>query len=208
MGGHKHATGHWKGNKVDLQLKKKGKSAHLNGAELNALRKAGYWGSGTGALGWEPNSDQVGGGHYDIYLGSAGGKPLTSEINYANKGTPDIGPVAMSTASSTPSIEATTSEQLGNIEGMTAQTASNTTPGDTYSGGNAVGGTGETSIAGGFGGVTSNTGSSSGDIKSLISALGSINRGGNTGSSDSTPDVYAYGDFARTLVLGYQGPVV
>lgn len=208
MGGHKHATGHWKGNKVDLQLKKKGKSAHLNGAELNALRKAGYWGSGTGALGWEPNSNQVGGGHYDIYLGSAGGKPLTSEINYANKGTPDIGPVAMSTASSTPSIEATTSEQLGNIEGMTAQTASNTTPGDTYSGGNAVGGTGETSIAGGFGGVTSNTGSSSGDIKSLISALGSINGGGNTGSSDSNPDVYAYGDFARTLVLGYQGPVV
>lgn len=125
-----------------------------------------------------------------------------------NLGTPDIGPVAMSTASSTPSIEATTSEQLGNIEGMTAQTASNTTPGDTYSGGSATGGTSETPMVGGFGGLTPSTGSSSGDIKSLISALGTVASGGNAGASDSNPDVYAYGDFARTLVLGYQGPAV
>jgi hypothetical protein len=72
MGG-KHATGgksHGSGNKVDLQLFKNGKAAHLSEAQLNILKQLGYWGGSTGALGWEKNAGQVGGGHYDLHIGN------------------------------------------------------------------------------------------------------------------------------------------
>ena len=69
MGGHILNSGHGRGNKVDLQLKKNGQPTHLTNSELYALRDAGYWGTGTGALGWEPVLGQVGGGHYDLFVG-------------------------------------------------------------------------------------------------------------------------------------------
>ena len=68
MGG-SHAGGsksHASGNKVDLQLFKNGKPVHLSANELNQLKAKGYWGGATGALGWEPHANQVGGGHYDL----------------------------------------------------------------------------------------------------------------------------------------------
>ena len=46
------------------------------------LGQAGYWGRGTGALGWEPVSGQVGGGHYDLFIGNGGsGTALASAAN-------------------------------------------------------------------------------------------------------------------------------
>lgn len=68
MGG-SHAGGsksHASGNKVDLQLFRNGKPVHLSENELNQLKAKGYWGGATGALGWEPHANQVGGGHYDL----------------------------------------------------------------------------------------------------------------------------------------------
>nr|DAQ46115.1 MAG TPA: hypothetical protein [Caudoviricetes sp.] len=82
MGGHRAYTGHWKGNKVDLQLKKNGRPARLSSQQLNMLGQAGYWGRGTGALGWEPVLGQVGGGHYDLFIGEgSSGTALASAAN-------------------------------------------------------------------------------------------------------------------------------
>ena len=212
MGGHNKGTGHWKGNKVDLQLKKNGRPTHLNGSQLDALGKAGYWGKGTGALGWEPVSGQVGGGHYDLFLGNAGGTILGGETQYASnigvasKGTPDMSPVSMSTSSSTPSVSQMTSNQLGNIEASTAQTADNTldiasndsTPVTTTT---AEGSTGSN------GSWFDNLFKSNSNQNTQIAS----NSGGNSGSGGSSDDnsmIYACGDFARTLVLGYPSPSV
>lgn len=90
MGGHILNSGHGRGNKVDLQLKKNGQPTHLTNSELYALRDAGYWGTGTGALGWEPVSGQVGGGHYDLFVGGQNSNintPIKSlESNNFNEG--------------------------------------------------------------------------------------------------------------------------
>lgn len=67
MGGHTKG-GHVKGNKVDFQLYKNGKPAHLTNAELKELKDMGYYGKGTGAVGWEPHANQNTGGHYDICI--------------------------------------------------------------------------------------------------------------------------------------------
>ena len=72
MGG-KHQTGeksHASGNKVDLQLMRGGKVDKLSTEQLEYLRKLGYWGGNTGALGWEAVAGQVGGGHYDLHIGN------------------------------------------------------------------------------------------------------------------------------------------
>lgn len=72
MGG-KHKTGeksHASGNKVDLQLTRGGQVAKLTSQQLEYLRKLGYWGGTTGALGWEAVNGQVGGGHYDLHIGN------------------------------------------------------------------------------------------------------------------------------------------
>lgn len=69
MGGHKANSNHWKGNKVDFQLLKNGKFTKLSSNQEIALAKAGYFSNG--AQGWERNSTQKGGGHYDIFLGNA-----------------------------------------------------------------------------------------------------------------------------------------
>ena len=72
MGG-QHKLGeksHASGNKLDLQLKRGGKDAHLSQEQLNYLKALGYWGGTTGALGWEAVDGQIGGGHYDLHIGS------------------------------------------------------------------------------------------------------------------------------------------
>ena len=68
MGGnHKGgAKSHASGNKVDLQLFRNGKPAYLNAKQLAQLKAKGYFGGNTGALGWEKNAKQIGGGHYDL----------------------------------------------------------------------------------------------------------------------------------------------
>jgi len=63
---------HAAGQKVDLQLKKNGKSTRMTKGQENALISAGFARNGTGALGWEPVAGQVLGGHYDYSVG--GGK--------------------------------------------------------------------------------------------------------------------------------------
>ena len=69
MGGHKFGTNHWKGNKVDLQIKTNKYPARMTPGQERALIEAGFAQNGTGAVGWEPHANQVGGGHYDLYLG-------------------------------------------------------------------------------------------------------------------------------------------
>lgn len=73
MGG-SHAGGvrsHASGNKVDFQLWKNGRPANLTPEEEKYLRDNGYFGGVSGAVGWEPHKNQVGGGHYDVSV--AGG---------------------------------------------------------------------------------------------------------------------------------------
>lgn len=65
MGG---ARSHASGNKIDLQLTKGGKTAYLNDWQYKKLQELGY--IGNGALGWEKVAGQVGGGHYDLHIGS------------------------------------------------------------------------------------------------------------------------------------------
>lgn len=87
MGGHTRG-GHVKGNKVDIQLTKGGKTAYLSQAQLEILRKQGYWGGTTGALGWEPVKGQVGGGHYDFNLALSG---FTGALNKATANVESFG---------------------------------------------------------------------------------------------------------------------
>lgn len=69
-GGHRVSPrGHSAGQKVDLQLKKNGKPTRMTPDQEKALITAGFAGSGTGALGWEPVAGQVMGGHYDYSVG-------------------------------------------------------------------------------------------------------------------------------------------
>lgn len=83
MGGHT-SGGHVKGNKVDVQLfDKVGRAVKLSQAELAELRKSGYWGGSTGALGWEAVSGQVGGGHYDLFVGLSGATGALSKFSGA-----------------------------------------------------------------------------------------------------------------------------
>lgn len=73
MGGaHKGGTrSHASGNKMDFQLFDPitGKPMKLRPEDAAILQSMGYWGAGTGALGWEPVKGQVGGGHYDVHTG-------------------------------------------------------------------------------------------------------------------------------------------
>lgn len=82
-GGHRVSPrGHSAGQKVDLQLKKDGKPTRMTPEQEKALISAGFAGSGTGALGWEPVAGQIMGGHYDY---SIGGGPKGSASAPANE---------------------------------------------------------------------------------------------------------------------------
>lgn len=188
MGGHKPGTGHWKGNKVDLQLKKNGRPTHLSGQQLNMLGQAGYWGRGTGALGWEPVSGQVGGGHYDLYIGgSNSGTALASAANIKletndmptsqesqvfamNEMNETAQASAENTANSNDSI-------LGMLDSMNTNIASNS-----YSGLSGMG--------------------QSVDISMPSMPSISVSSGGTQGGAGSqTGNVYAFGDVAKTPIL-------
>lgn len=189
MGGHKPGTGHWKGNKVDLQLKKNGKPTHLSGQQLNMLGQAGYWGRGTGALGWEPVSGQVGGGHYDLYIGgSNSGTALASAANMKletndmptsqesqvfamNEMNETAQASAENTANSNDSI-------LGMLDSMNTNIAS----------GNSISGMGNIGQA-----IDISMPSTPG-----ISVSSNMTQGGG---GSQTGNVYAFGDVAKTPIL-------
>lgn len=100
MGGHDIESGHGRGRKLDVQLFRNGKPAHLTADELNELQQLGYFGAGTGALGWEAHSDQVGGGHYDL-LTARGGSAMLAELNNTKKATEAAAATATATANET-----------------------------------------------------------------------------------------------------------
>ena len=196
MGGHKAGTGHWKGNKVDLQLKKNGKPAHLTGEQLYALKDAGYWGRGTGALGWEPVYGQVGGGHYDLFIGNgsnAGSIQLASNDIKLNKNdmptTAENQYVAMNTMNETTQATAEAQEAsnggimdlLGNISNSVTMTAENS-----FNNGNLFSGLGDIS-----------SGSSNNQGQSLSFSIPNT----NGGAGSSTGSVYQFGDVAKTPIL-------
>lgn len=194
MGGHRTGTGHWKGNKIDLQLKKNGRPAHLTPAQLNVLRKAGYWGPGTGALGWEPVSGQVGGGHYDLYVanGSSSGTVLASagslRLDTQNMPTAaenqyvamnSMNETAMASAEANANSSGGILDMLGNI-------------------GNSIS-SGFDSMSSGSNndGISVNGGAIGGGMPNI--AMNIPNTNGGAGSS--TGNVYAFGDVAKTPIL-------
>ena len=195
MGGHRAGTGHWKGNKVDLQLKKNGKTAWLSREQLNALRTAGYWGPGTGALGWEPVAGQVGGGHYDLFIGNSNsGSAIASagnlklETNDLNT-TSENQSIAMNTMNETAMASAEAGaassdgilDMLGNIGNSISSGFDNMM---------------NSSIASNDGGVASSGFPGGGSQDMSISIP---NTQGGAGSS--TGNVYAFGDVAKTPIL-------
>ena len=85
MGGnHAKTSGHYKGTKLDLQLTKNGRAAQLTPQQLEILRRYGYWGGNTGALGWEAVKGQAGGGHYDMYVAQGSSLRETGSVVPAN----------------------------------------------------------------------------------------------------------------------------
>lgn len=85
MGGnHAKNSGHYKGTKLDLQLTKNGRAAQLTPQQLEILKRYGYWGGDTGALGWEPVKGQSGGGHYDMYVAQGSSLRETGSVVPAN----------------------------------------------------------------------------------------------------------------------------
>jgi hypothetical protein len=85
--------------------------------EEEYLRKAGYFGKGTGALGWEYNKDQQGKGHYDFSVGDFASKPLEDKvINNASK-------VVNSTITNT--INTTDKEVVGKLSYLMSNTSDN-----------------------------------------------------------------------------------
>lgn len=194
MGGHRAGTGHWKGNKVDLQLKKNGRPAHLTPAQLNVLRKAGYWGPGTGALGWEPVSGQVGGGHYDLYVanGSSSGTVLASagSLRLDTQNMPTAAEnqyVAMNSMNETAMASAeANANSSGGILDMLGNIGNNISSGfDSMSSGSNNDG------------ISVNGGAIGGGMPNI--AMNIPNTNGGAGSS--TGNVYAFGDVAKTPIL-------
>lgn len=68
MGGkHKKGSGHYSGNKIDVQFFKNGKQVDLPASLSEKLREMGYYGGSTGAVGREAQKN--GGFHHDLYIG-------------------------------------------------------------------------------------------------------------------------------------------
>ena len=189
MGGHRAYTGHWKGNKVDLQLKKNGRPTHLSSQQLNMLGQAGYWGRGTGALGWEPVSGQVGGGHYDLFIGGgSSGIALASAANIKLK-TNDM-PTSQETQVFAMNDMAETTqasaESMANSNGSILDMLGNMNDNISNNASSATGGAPTQSL----------------DIpmpqpQNLALSMGSTQ--GRAGSQ--TGNVYAFGDVAKTPIL-------
>lgn len=189
MGGHRAYTGHWKGNKVDLQLKKNGRPTHLSSQQLSMLGQAGYWGRGTGALGWEPVSGQVGGGHYDLFIG--GGSSGTALASAANvKLTTNDMPTSQETQVFAMNDMAETTqanaESMANSNGSILDMLGNMNDNISNNASSATGGTPIQSL----------------DIpmpqpQNLALSMGST----QGGAGNQTGNVYAFGDVAKTPIL-------
>ena len=189
MGGHRAYTGHWKGNKVDLQLKKNGRPTHLSSQQLNMLGQAGYWGRGTGALGWEPVFGQVGGGHYDLFIGNGGsGTALASAANIKLK-TNDM-PTSQETQVFAMNDMAETTqasaESMANSSGSILDMLGNMNDNISNNASSATGGAPTQSL----------------DIpmpqpQNLALSMGST----QGGAGSQTGNVYAFGDVAKTPIL-------
>ena len=189
MGGHRPGTGHWKGNKVDLQLKKNGRPTHLSSQQLNMLGQAGYWGRGTGALGWEPVSGQVGGGHYDLFIGNGGsGTALASAANIKLK-TNDM-PTSQETQVFAMNDMAETTqasaESMANSSGSILDMLGNMNDNISNNASSATGGAPTQSL----------------DIPMPQSQNLALSMGSTQGRAGSqTGNVYAFGDVAKTPIL-------
>lgn len=189
MGGHRPGTGHWKGNKVDLQLKKNGRPTHLSSQQLNMLGQAGYWGRGTGALGWEPVSGQVGGGHYDLFIGNGGsGTALASAANIKLK-TNDM-PTSQETQVFAMNDMAETTqasaESMANSSGSILDMLGNMNDNISNNASSATGGAPTQSL----------------DIPMPQSQNLALSMGSTQGGAGSqTGNVYAFGDVAKTPIL-------
>lgn len=197
MGGHKAGTGHWKGNKVDLQLKQNGRPAHLTNEQLQALKKAGYWGSGTGALGWEPVSGQVGGGHYDLYVAN-GAKSIdsipSSNTMFANNNSSMSTGISYSAKSDTmPTTEENNYTQLASIDSGIQQSIEVSKEKDTRMDFASLGNSGS--------GVMPLTSSSNVPMSGGGNSGFSISGGDSQTSSMQESQVYAWGDVAKTAIL-------
>jgi len=189
MGGHRAYTGHWKGNKVDLQLKKNGKPTHLSSRQLNMLGQAGYWGRGTGALGWEPVSGQVGGGHYDLFIGSSNSGTVLASAANIKLPTNDMptsqetqvfamNDMAETTQANAENIANSNDSILGMLDNMNTNIASS----------NSIGRIGNIGQA----------------IDISIPSTPGISVSSNTtqgGGGSQTGNVYAFGDVAKTPIL-------
>lgn len=189
MGGHRAYTGHWKGNKVDLQLKKNGRPTRLSSQQLSMLGQAGYWGRGTGALGWEPVSGQVGGGHYDLFIGNGGsGTALASAANIKLK-TNDM-PTSQETQVFAMNDMAETTqasaESMANSSGSILDMLGNMNDNISNNASSATGGAPTQSL----------------DIPMPQSQNLALSMGSTQGRAGSqTGNVYAFGDVAKTPIL-------
>jgi hypothetical protein len=182
MGGHLPNTGHGRGNKVDLQLKKNGQPTHLTNQQLYSLKQAGYWGSGTGALGWEPVAGQVGGGHYDLNVATGKGEKLPTNNNFGEMYENNF---ALASGYM-PSTNESMSFQLAGINNNTESMA--------YSSAEM-----SEAISGNQG---TNPGGGSATIAQIPTTMPSFGSNGGGFSSSSEKQVYAYGDVAASFVLG------
>lgn len=189
MGGHRAYTGHWKGNKVDLQLKKNGRPARLSSQQLNMLGQAGYWGRGTGALGWEPVLGQVGGGHYDLFIGEgSSGTALASAANV--KLTTNDMPTSQETQVFAMNDMAETTqasaESMANSNGSILDMLGNMNDNISNNASSATGGAPIQSL----------------DIPMPQSQNLALSMGSTQGrAGNQTSNVYAFGDVAKTPIL-------
>lgn len=189
MGGHKAYTGHWKGNKVDLQLKKNGKPTHLSSQQLNMLGQAGYWGRGTGALGWEPVSGQVGGGHYDLFIGGgSSGTALASAANIklATNDMPTSQETQVFAMNDMAETTQASAESMANSSGSILDMLGNMNDNISNNASSATGGAPTQSL----------------DIPMPQSQNLALSMGSTQGRAGSqTGNVYAFGDVAKTPIL-------
>ena len=80
MGGkHKKGSGHYSGNKIDVQFFKNGKQVELPRELENTLENMGYFGGRTGAVGREKQKN--GGFHHDLFIGDIESRTMGKNVN-------------------------------------------------------------------------------------------------------------------------------
>jgi len=105
--GGKHTTGsgHYKGNKVDFQVKKNGVMTQLNANEVAMLQQQGYFGT-MGAKGWEKAKPGQHFGHYDANVAKTASSQVADAVatigGLANTALEDAGKWALEKTKGTP----------------------------------------------------------------------------------------------------------